>query len=293
MSTFISPNVLLIASGSVAASCLAAALVVTRHVARVEARLRAVEAMTPSGRTSAVWIAAAERLVVRLTPRSYQRGLQQRLDRASLGGRLTPAQVVLTAVAVGVACAAVTVVASRLSVALALLPVYVILAVLVSGLWLDRRANLRREGVQRSLPATLDLLVLALEAGLSLDAALREVVAEWHSPASRELERVSTLTQFGMSRGEALQEVADSLDMEFLRRLASRVSAAERLGTSLVLILRAEADEARRERRTIASRKIAQAPTKILIPAAILILPATLIVLLGPAIPQVLRAVGG
>jgi tight adherence protein C len=290
---FVSPNDLLLASGTMAAGCLAAAFAVTRHLARVEARLRAVEALTPSGPTPAVWTASVERLVVRAMPRSYQRGLQRRLDRARLAGRLTPAQLVLTTAALGAGAATVTAVASRPSAALMLFPAYVILAALAVGFWLDRRAALRRQAVQRSLPATLDLLVLALEAGMSLDGSLREVVAEWHSPASRELERVSTLTQFGMSRGEALQEVAESLDLEILRRLASRVSAAERLGTSLVLILRAEADEARHERRTIASRRIAQAPTKILIPAALLILPATLIVLLGPAIPQVLRAVGG
>ena len=293
MLSFVSPNELLIASGIMATCCLGAALAVTRHMALVEGRLRAVEALTPTGRTPTVWIAAVERLVVRVTPRSYQRGLQRRLDRARFTGRLTPAQVVLTACVLGVTGTAVTAVVSRLSVGIALFPLYVILAVLVSGFWLDRRAAARRQAVQRSLPATLDLLVLALEAGMSLDGALREVVTEWHSPASRELERVSTLTQFGMSRGEALQEVAESLDMEIMRRLAGRVSAAERLGASLVLILRAEADEARHERRTIASRKIAQAPTKILIPAALLILPATLIVLLGPAIPQVLHAVGG
>lgn len=289
----IPPTVMLVASGLVAVCCLAGALAITRHMARVEARLRAVEAMTPTGRTPAVWFATVERLVANLTPRSYQRVLQRRLDQALFGGRLTPAQVVLMAAAFGAVGAAVTYVASRQNLAIALFPAYLVLAVLAAGIWLDRRADLRRQAVQRSLPATLDLLVLALEAGLSLDAALREVVAEWQSPASRELERVSMLTQFGMSRGEALQEIADSLNMEILRRLASRISAAERLGTSLVLILRAEADEARHERRTIASRKIAQAPTKILIPAALLILPATLIVLLGPAIPQVLHAVGG
>lgn len=291
--SLVSPAELLVASGLMAACCLAAALAVTRRMALVNARLRAVEVLTPSGRTPVVWVAAVERLVMRVTPRSYQRGMQRRLDRARFAGRLTPSQVVLAAFALGIVGAAVTVVVSRLSVAIALLPVYVVLAVLAAGFWLDHRAALRREAVQRSLPATLDLLVLALEAGMSLDGALREVVAEWHSPASRELERVSMLTQFGMSRGEALQEVAESLDLEILRRLGGRVSAAERLGASLVLILRAEADEARHERRTIASRRIAQAPTKILIPAALLILPATLIVLLGPAIPEVLHAVGG
>jgi len=70
-------------------------------------------------------------------------------------------------------------------------------------------------------------------------------------------------------------------------------TAAANLALDEALLLRAEAEEARRERRTVASRKIAQAPTKILIPTALLILPVTLIVLLGPALPQLLSVATG
>jgi len=113
--------------------------------------------------------------------------------------------------------------------------------------------------------------------------------------------RIAALHEAGAIRGSGVQglelarlhDIAEALDLETLRRLAGRVSAAERLGSSVVLILRAEAEEARRERRTIAGRKISQAPTKILIPTALLILPVTLIVLLGPALPQVVNIVGG
>lgn len=291
--TLVSPSTLLTVSGIVAACCALAALALLRHLSRVEARLRAVEAMAPQPRTPTTWLAGAERLVLRLTPPSYQRNLQRRLDRAQLAERLTPAQLLLLAGAFGAIAAALTGGFAGSSTALLLLPGYAFLAALLAGVWLDRRAARRRQAVLQSLPATLDLLVLAMEAGLSLDAAIREVVAEWHSAAGRELEQVAILTQFGMNRGEALRQIAETLDLETLRRLAGRVGAAERLGSSLVLILRAEAEEARRERRTVASRKIAQAPTKILIPTALLILPVTLIVLLGPALPQMLRVAGG
>jgi len=291
--TLVSPSTLLTVSGIVAACCALAALALLRHLSRMEARLRAVEAVAVQPHTPATWLAGAERLASRLAPKYYQRNLQRRLERAQLAERFSPAQLLLLAVAFGAIAAALTSIVAGSSAALLLFPGYIVLAALLSGVWLDRRAARRRQAVVQSLPATLDLLVLAMEAGLSLDAAIREVVAEWHSAAGRELERVATLTQFGMNRGEALRQIADTLDLETLRRLAGRVGSAERLGSSLVLILRAEAEEARRERRTVASRKIAQAPTKILIPTALLILPVTLIVLLGPALPQMLRLAGG
>jgi tight adherence protein C len=291
--TMISPTALLVVGGTVAGCCTVAALLVLRHLAYLEARLRAVEASPVDGHVAAAWLAMVEQLAGRFTPTSYRQGIQHRLVRAQLADRVRPEQLILLAIALAAGGATLTALTSGVSVGGMLFPLYVVLAAVVSGIWLDRRAVRRRQAVQNSLPATLDLLVLAMEAGLSLDAAIREVVAEWHSAASRELERVAMLTQLGMSRGEALRDIAEALDLETLRRLAGRVNAAERLGSSLLLILRAEAEEARRERRTVASRKIAQAPTKILIPTALLILPVTLIVLLGPTLPQIVRIAGG
>jgi tight adherence protein C len=288
-----SPTVLLIASGGVAGGCVIAALALLRHLSQLEQRLRKVEALTVEQRRPKAMLAAVERLASRLTPLAYRQGLHDRLIHAHLSDQTTPEQIILLTIAGAIVCAALTALSANPSFGAALFPLYVALATVLAAVWLDRRAVRRRQAVQNSLPATLDLLVLAMEAGLSLDAAIREVVAEWHSAASRELERVPTLTQLGMSRGEALHDIAEALDLETLRRLAGRVSAAERLGSSVVLILRAEAEEARRERRTIAGRKISQAPTKILIPTALLILPVTLIVLLGPALPQVVNIVGG
>ncbi len=288
-----SPTVLLTASGVAAGCCVLAALALLRYLAQLEQRLRTVEAVTVEQPRPKAMLGAAERLANRLTPSTYRKGLHDRLVHARLEERTTPEQVILLTIAIAIGVATLTALTASVSFAAALFPLYAVLATIVAGIWLDRRAMRRRQAVQASLPATLDLLVLAMEAGLSLDAAIREVVAEWHSAASREMERVPTLTQLGMSRGEALHDIAEALDLETLRRLAGRVSAAERLGSSVVLILRAEAEEARRERRTIAGRKISQAPTKILIPTALLILPVTLIVLLGPALPQVVNIVGG
>lgn len=287
------PELLLVVCGVFAACCIGAAAALLSHFARVDARLRAMQTATASELVPWGWSSGAGRALRRFIPRPYRTALQRRLDRAGLADRGTPAGVVLVAAGLAAVASAAALDRSGRATAVALFPLTLCLVLVAIGIGLDRLASRRRRAVQRSLSATLDLLVLAMEAGPSLDAAIREVVAEWQSPASRELERALTLTQLGLSRGAAFQQVAETLDLESLRRLAMRINAAERLGNSLVLLLRAEAEEARRERRVAATRQVAQAPTKILIPTALLILPVTLIVLLGPALPQLLQMAAG
>lgn len=284
---------LLVVNGVFAACCVGAAVALLSHLVRVDARLRAVQTTGRRQHGLRGWPALVEQTLGRFIPKPYQAALQRRLERANLADRVAPAELVLLAAAVAALASGATLGWTGLVAALSLYPMGLSLTLLVIGIGLDRLAVRRQRAVQRSLSATLDLLVLAMEAGPSLDAAIREVVAEWQSPASRELERALTLTQLGLTRGAAFQQIADTLDLESLRRLATRINAAERLGSSLVLLLRAEAEEARRERRVAATRQVARAPTKILIPTALLILPVTLIVLLGPALPQLMHMAAG
>lgn len=285
---------LILAFNALAALALiSAALLLRRRSLRLENRLRAIERSADPDRRRRHWTAGLERLAGRATPRAYQSALRKRLERANLADRVNPARVVVLAGVLALALTVAELAVSGNVGATLLLPVNLGLALSLTGALLDRRANKRRTNVQRSMASTLDLLVLAVEAGLSLDAALREVVAEWHSPASRELERVVQLGQIGLGRIAAMREIAETLDLESLRRLAGRLGTAERLGTSMVLVLRSEAEEARRERRMIATRKVAQAPTKVLIPTALLILPVTMIVVLGPALPQIISLASG
>ena len=292
--TAFSLPLVLVLNAMVAVSLIVSALLLQRRTGRLESRLRSLARQVGGKRQGPGWMVGLERLATRWTPRTYRVALGKRIDRANLTDRVNPATVILLANVLALSLSLFeTAISRKAGLAALLLPVNLVLSLVLLGLLLDRRATKRRTAVQRSLASTLDLFVLAMEAGLSFDGALREVVAEWHSPASRELERVVMLGQLGVSRGAALQEIAETLDLDSFRRMASRLSTADRLGTSMVLVLRSEAEEARRERRAIATRKVAQAPTKILVPMALLVLPVTMIVVLGPALPQILRLARG
>ena len=286
-------HTLLAASGAAALLLLLAAFALHRHLGRVDARLRAVEPAAAAQRAAQTWLDGLDRLAASLTPRAYRAAVHARLERAGLSARVSVARFLAICGLGSLALWGFGLLLSTTLTMVLLLPIEALACVVVGGIVVDRKAARRRHAVQRSLPATLDLLVLAMEAGLSFDAALREVVAEWPSASSREFERVLALTQLGLGRREALQEVADALALDSFRRLASRLGTAERLGSSMVLVMRAEADEARRERRAIATKRMAQAPTKILLPTAFLILPVTMIVVLGPAVPELIRIAGG
>src|SRR5262249_54747306 len=117
--------------------------------------------------------------------------------------------------------------------------------------WLDQRKSARQSAFRRSLPDALDVVVICLEAGLSLPGALKRVAGELrtaHPVLARELNIVQREMQLGRSTGEALQQFAARTDMEELRGLASVIAQAERFGASLVKALRIHADTLREKR---------------------------------------------
>jgi tight adherence protein C len=158
--------------------------------------------------------------------------------------------------------------------------------------WLDKRKAVRQICFRRALPDALDVLVICLEAGLSLPGALRRVASELHSahPAlARELSIVQRQMQLGRTAGEALRQFADRADLEEIRGLASVVIQAEKFGASLVKALRVHAD-ALRQKRLFSAEELAQkAVIKMLFPTVLCIFPGIFVVLLGPAVIQIME----
>ena len=158
-------------------------------------------------------------------------------------------------------------------------------------LWyLMRRVRLRQERIRRSIPDGLDLLVVCVEAGISLDAAILRVAREvqgTHGDLAHELFVVSRRTNAGMRREEALRGMWDRTAVEELRTLVSSMIQSERWGTSISTVLRVNADALRRKRRQAAEKKAATAPIKMLFPMMFFIMPALFIVILGPAVMRI------
>ena len=161
--------------------------------------------------------------------------------------------------------------------------------------FLDRLVRQRQEKIRRSVPDALDLMVVCVEAGVSLDAAILRVAREIrlaHTDLSHELSVVNRKTNAGIPRDAALRSLWQRTGVEELRTLVSSMIQSEKWGTSIATVLRVSADTLRRKRRQVAEKKAKQAPLKMTFPLVLFILPALFIVIMGPALVQVITEFG-
>jgi tight adherence protein C len=161
---------------------------------------------------------------------------------------------------------------------------------MMGGIWL-RRLNLARErDIARELPAYLDLLTVCVEAGATLTAGVRLIVAQApESPLRNYFERVLREVRSGRPRAEAFAHVAEIHGVESLTTLASALAHAEGAGMSLGQILRAQSEQRTAERFARAERLAMQAPVKMLGPLIFCIFPCTFIVLAVPIVVRMLE----
>ena len=161
--------------------------------------------------------------------------------------------------------------------------------------FLDRLVRVRQERIRRSVPDALDLLVVCVEAGISLDAAVLRVAREIrlaHPDLAHELAVVNRKTNAGIPRDAALRGLWQRTGVEEIRALVSSMIQSEKWGTSVATVLRVSAETLRRKRRQTAEKKAKQAPLKMTFPLVLFILPALFIVIMGPALVQVITEFG-
>ena len=168
------------------------------------------------------------------------------------------------------------------------------------ALWLRRAIGSRKDALQRAIPDALDLMVVCVEAGLGLDQAIGRVgeeVKRAHPELSDELTLLALELRTGLSRQEALRNLAHRTDLEEVRNLVALLVQTDRFGTSIGQALRVHADSMRSTRRLKAEELAAKLPVKLLLPLIFFIFPSMFIVLLGPAAIQMIRvlfpALGG
>jgi tight adherence protein C len=148
----------------------------------------------------------------------------------------------------------------------------------------------RRQTVMRhALPDVLDVLVVCLQAGLSLPAALSRVAAELataHPAVAVELKIVEREVQMGRGIGEAMRSFADRYDLEELRSMAVVINQADQFGTRISEAFKIFADSMRLRRQQRAEETAHKAAVKLVFPTALFIFPAMFVVTLGPAVFQ-------
>lgn len=161
-----------------------------------------------------------------------------------------------------------------------------VMASLIPMLVLRRQARLRSKRIRKSLPDALDLMVVCVEAGVGLDAAILRVSNEFAATGpdlAHELAVVNQRVNAGIPRTEALREMILRTGVEEIRSLVTTLVQSDRLGVSIARVLRVSSESLRTKRRQAAQQRAEKAPIKMLVPLILFVLPALMIVIIGPA----------
>jgi tight adherence protein C len=159
--------------------------------------------------------------------------------------------------------------------------------------WLKTRIKRQQKSLEYGLPDALDLMVICVESGLAMDAAMSRVGQELsivHPRLSRELEITHMETRMGLSRTESLRNLGVRTGSTPLQSLSSMLIQAERFGTSIAGALKVHAESMRVVRQQKAEELAAKASVKMSFPLVLFIFPATFIVLAGPTIVELLNS---
>jgi tight adherence protein C len=221
--------------------------------------------------------------------------VRQKLSRAGDPGGLTPAGFQ----AVRYSLAALMAIAGLGTGLLLPVPLPLIVVVPVTGviaavlgyvlpsLWLEQRIAARRHQIQRSLAEATDLLTLVVESGMSLDEGLLSITERFHNALGDEIGKVLREIRLGRPRMSALEHMAETTGVPDLHHLVESIVQSDQMGVPIARLLRVQATEMRRRQRQTAQERAAQASSRMVFPMVGCIFPVLWIVLLGPAIIQI------
>jgi tight adherence protein C len=290
--------------------CIGAAAFFFGEVATYPARLKAksVRRATDYGRTR---IATSERELVRfrervlspaasrlaslplkLNPRTNVDAIGAKLVAAGLAQRVSTSGFLaikggttVAGVLIGLSIGAV----SAFTAAVLLMPVLGAVGFIAPDWILTMKMRARREAIRSDLPDALDLLAVSVEAGLGFDGAVTKLTEHMEGPLTDEFALMLSEIRVGESRQVALKKMADRVDAMELSNFVRAVVQAEQLGISLARILRVQAADTRSRRQAAAEEKAMKAPIKMLFPTVFFIFPAMFIVVLGPAMLNIME----
>jgi tight adherence protein C len=231
------------------------------------------------------------RLVGRFTPKGRRDELRRKLTAAGNPGGMQVQDylafkgLLTIALPVGTLAALAR---SELPTAALLAAVAFALGSVLPEFFLKSAIDRRKRAIQKALPDVLDLLTVSVEAGLAFDSAIAKVVEKLKGPLADEFQRMLQDVRMGMPRREALKEVAARSDVSDLNTFIASLVQADTLGVSISKVLRIQSEQMRNRRKQRAEETAMKAPIKMIFPLLIFIFPTIFIVLLGPAVLQIL-----
>lgn len=158
------------------------------------------------------------------------------------------------------------------------------------NIWLRIKIAARRARLIEGFPDALDMLVVCVEGGMGLDAAINRVGEEMklaNAPISEEFRFLNTEMRLGKPRRDALKSLALRTGLEDMNNLVTLLIQTDRFGSSVAKALRVHSDTMRTQRQQRAEEKAAKLPLKLLIPMVLFIFPSLFVVILGPAVVQI------
>ena len=298
------PLVLIAFFMAVSVAVIVGVLFVDRN-RRLEARLRGLTPGDPSAEPTEA-AAAMTRAVRRVLPKMAQPLIpEEGVERTKLKTRLilaglySPQAMTIFLAAKMLLMVTPTIIALILGT-LGLLPLkFAVLGGVIASVigtigpsfWLDRKKKKRQAILRRSLPDACDLIVICMEGGLSLGGSIKRVVGELkvaHPLLAGELNIVQRKVQLGQPLADALKSFAARCDMVEIQNLSSSVRSAEKFGSSMVKALQNYSETLRVQRQQKAEEMAQKASTKVLFPTLLFIFPSILIIILGPAVIQMI-----
>ena len=213
--------------------------------------------------------------------------LERKLDSAGVisisSGMLSMIGLLATILAAGIGTAIAMLTVGMTQITIAAIAFLALLTFRAPHIWVDRRIKARRKGIRRTLPDALDMIVVSVEAGLGLDAALQKVTERLPGPLAEELSRALDFIRLGRTRKDALMELARRADVPELHQFVAAVTQTMDIGGDVGRVLRIQAESARTRRRQRAQEQAMKAPVKMVFPLVLLVFPSIFIVLLAPA----------
>ena len=159
-----------------------------------------------------------------------------------------------------------------------------ILGFILPDIWLRMLGEKRKASIRKSLPDLLDLLTVSVEAGLGFDQSLALASEKMKGPLIIEVKRAFEEMQMGKSRADSLRSMAERVNIPDFTSVTAALIQSDQLGVPVANVLRVQSDSMRIKRRQAAEEQAMKAPLKILFPLVFFIFPPLFIVVLAPAI---------
>ncbi|MGY3564738.1 type II secretion system F family protein [Sinomonas sp. RB5] len=286
-----------IAMAAVLAIVLPAAYLVWSVIATDRTTRKAIEVnlglAQPSSKPSSWSVPQqVQELAHRITPKGYAAFLDKRLAAAGRPrswplDRILVLKPILALVGLGFG---LFILKSSFSPLLVLFTVAAcVLCYFLPDLLLQSTGQKRRESMQRSMPNMLDQMLISVEAGVGFEAAMARAAENSTGPLAEEFIRTLQDIQVGRARRDAYLALGERASFQDLNSFIRAVVQADQYGIAIAKVLRAQAKEMRTKRRQRAEEQAMKIPVKIIFPLMLTILPALFIVVMGPAVMNIVK----